>query len=74
MNFPEFFSSSSLGRYFQGSSALVKILTWFYERKKDKKPDTLAFIEKGHPPSADLRYGEVDSISPSTLIFAAIKG
>ena len=29
---------------------------------------------KGHPPSADLRYGEEDSISPSTLILAAIKG
>ena len=29
---------------------------------------------KGHPPSADLRYGEEDSISPSTLICAAIKG
>ena len=28
---------------------------------------------KGHPPSADLRYGRKDSISPSTLIFAAIK-
>ena len=30
--------------------------------------------DKGHPPSADLRYGEEDSISPSTLIVAAIKG
>ena len=29
---------------------------------------------KGHPPSSDLRYGEDDSISPSTLFFAAIKG
>ena len=29
---------------------------------------------KGHPPSADLRYGEVDSISHSTLIFATRKG
>ena len=29
---------------------------------------------KGHPLSADLRYGEDDSISPSTLFFAAIKG
>ena len=29
--------------------------------------------QKGHPPSADLRYEEKDSISPSTLIFAAIK-
>ena len=27
---------------------------------------------KGHPPSADLRYGAEYSISPSTLIFAAI--
>ena len=29
---------------------------------------------KGHPPSADLRYGEEDRISPSTLIVAALKG
>ena len=29
---------------------------------------------KGNPPSADLRYGEENSISPSTLIIAAIKG
>ena len=29
---------------------------------------------KGHPPSADLRCGEEDSISPSTLVLAAIKG
>ena len=29
---------------------------------------------KGHPLSADLRYGGEDSISPSTLIVAAIKG
>ena len=28
---------------------------------------------KGRPPSADLRYGEEDSISPSTPIFAAIE-
>ena len=27
---------------------------------------------KGHPPSADLRYGEEDIISPSTHIFAAL--
>ena len=30
--------------------------------------------QKGHPPSSDLRYGEEDSISPSTLVLAAIKG
>ena len=29
---------------------------------------------KGHPLSADLRYGEENSISPTTLIVAAIKG
>ena len=29
---------------------------------------------KGHPPNADLKYGEKDSIIPSSLIFAAIKG
>ena len=27
-----------------------------------------------HPPSADLRYGEEDSINPTTLIFDATKG
>ena len=31
-------------------------------------------LNKGHFPSADLRYGEEDSISPSTLLFAVIKG
>ena len=31
-------------------------------------------IRKGHHPSADLRYGEEDSIHHSTLIFAAIRG
>ena len=30
-------------------------------------------LNKGHPPSADLGYGGKDSISPSTLISAAIK-
>ena len=30
-------------------------------------------VDKGHPPSADLRYGEKDSISPSILIFATVK-
>ena len=30
-------------------------------------------VSKGHPPSADLRYGEEDSISPSTLIVVLIK-
>ena len=29
---------------------------------------------KGQPPSADLRYGEDDSIGPSTLFFAAKMG
>ena len=28
---------------------------------------------KGHPPSADLSYGEEDSISARTLIIVAIK-
>ena len=32
------------------------------------------FSCKGHTPRSDLRYGEEDSISHSTLIFAAIKG
>ena len=35
---------------------------------------TLCQFQKGHPPSADLRYGDEDTISPSTLIFAARKG
>ena len=30
--------------------------------------------EKGNRALADLRYGEEDSISPSTLVVAAIKG
>ena len=34
----------------------------------------LQCFNKVHPPSADLRYGEEDNISPSTLIFAALKG
>ena len=29
---------------------------------------------KGNRPTADLRYGGKDTISPSTPIFAAIKG
>ena len=40
-------------------------------------PDTQAYLSvlKGSPPpSADLRYGEEDINSPSTLIFVAIKG
>ena len=35
---------------------------------------SLPVLSKGHPLSADLRYGEEDSISPSTLVLAAIKG
>ena len=31
-------------------------------------------LHKGHPPSTDLRYGDEETISPSTLIFAARKG
>ena len=31
-------------------------------------------MHKGNRAFADLRYEEEDSISPSTLIFAAIKG
>ena len=38
------------------------------------KKNSLLNIIKGHPPSADLRYGEEDSISQSTRLFAAIKG
>ena len=35
---------------------------------------TLFFFAKGHPPSADLRYGEDGSINPRALVLAAIKG
>ena len=31
-------------------------------------------FDKGHPPSADLRYGQEDSISPCTLIFFCHQG
>ena len=31
-------------------------------------------FSKSHPPSEDLRYGEEDSISLSTLVLASIKG
>ena len=34
----------------------------------------LNVLKKCHPPSADLRNGEEDSISAINLIFAAIKG
>ena len=33
-----------------------------------------ASCSKGHSPSADLTYGDEDTISPRTLIFAARKG
>ena len=36
-----------------------------------QKEDT---YRKGNRAFADLRYGKEDSISPSTLIFAATKG
>ena len=32
------------------------------------------YINKGNRAFPDLRYGREDSISPSTLIFAATKG
>ena len=35
---------------------------------------SLSELDKGHHPSADLRYGEEDCISPSTHIVAAIQG
>ena len=31
------------------------------------------FTNKSHPPSADLRSVKKDSVTPSTLIFAAIE-
>ncbi len=38
------------------------------------RPAQQIFLSKGHPPSADLIYGDKDTISPSILIFAARKG
>ena len=35
---------------------------------------TTISLYMGRPPSAELRYGEKDNISPSTLIFATRKG
>ena len=55
---------------------LVKML--FNEQPKEELwPHEVPFTcktgkTKSHPPSGDLRYGEKDSISPRTLIFAAI--
>ena len=45
-------------------------------KKKSFKGQKLAnrACGKGQPPSADLRYGEEDNISPCTFIFAAIMG
>ena len=40
-------------------------------RDTTTKHTTKLITNKGHPPSADLRYGDEDAISPSTLIFAA---
>ena len=38
-------------------------------------PNVLLYkFSKGNPPSADLRYGEKESICPSTLFLAAIMG
>ena len=37
-------------------------------------PLSLSLTVKGNRATADLRYWEKDSISPSTLIFAAAKG
>ena len=34
----------------------------------------MLFKGKGHPSSSGLRYAEEDSIIPSTLVFASIKG
>jgi hypothetical protein len=38
-----------------------------------KNFETVVVIEGNHT-IADLRYGEIDIIGPSTLIFAPIKG
>ena len=39
-----------------------------------KNLQVLYSLHKGHPPLADLRYVEEESISPSTKVLAAIKG
>ena len=51
---------------------VTKLKNWNFE--KTKKKLKLWQNWKGHPPSADLRYGDEDTISPSTLISAARKG
>ena len=55
---------------YTANNALLKIYT-----KQKVKLDSLGEENiKGHPLSVDLRYGEENSISPSTLVFAATKG
>ena len=52
----------------------IKIEATFRENPKAIANQSCDGCYMGHPPSADLRYGEEDSISYSTLIFATIKG
>ena len=51
-----------------------KDMTCFENIARLQKADMGLICYKGNRPTADLRYGEKDSISPSTPIFAAIKG
>ena len=65
------------GNQFQNSIKNVHQLKLSFTNsnaKWRKKQNIKIMYCKGHPPSADLRYGEEDSISPSTLVLAAIKG
>ena len=63
------------------SSKFWTVRNIFFDRKslvhtEEQSCDlyNLKFLCKGHPPSADLRYGEEDSISPPTQMFASTKG
>ena len=60
---------------FPNETGALKIVKLFVSRKNNNKKKCInTTLCKGHPPIVDLRYGEEDIISPSTLILAAIKG
>ena len=55
---------------FQQTNTFLGCLHFFQQKLSNKEDQWGGFqLLKGHPPSADLRYGEKDSISPSTQIF-----
>ena len=53
--------------------SLLLFLKSYFSIKHISLKLTSDLFLKGHPPRTDLRYGEEDSISPSTLICATIK-